>query len=719
MFKTHYNYKYNPIQTYDNISVMDTETIKGYAYQNYFTQNLIPYLKEFRNFNDVIRFFFSIQNRNIYFYYNLDYDIGALIKFMDFHLPENEIRNFRIRFFRNYRIIINPTSENFKKYKFYNESIIYEIPSINFKNIILEYVKNKYFFISNLHKSITIYDLLQFYDNKSLDFSCLTNLNYCEKCNFNVGKFISEKEKKSNIHFSDYENNKKISCPICKKNHKIIRKIYINNPKIFYDNPKLFNSIEFKNYGMQDIKITQKLADKLYDLFKSINLIVNKPISQAKIFKIFYFTKNTHTDNLYNIKLKNKLSKNLRLKFIQYCINSYYGGHFEVFKKGKFENIYLSDINSAYPKIQYQLKSFFNAEIVYKEGKLTEFYENYFDDGILKVKIKQKHNFLNIFSIRLKNNVIVYPKTKNNDYFISYIFLTDYLKYINFNKDLLEIEIIDGFYVKFNSEIKPFHFLKELYYKRLELKNENNPLEKMLKIILNSGYGCTAQLTPIKKLVELNYKNHLKYPNSKLIEIYDKTFLDVIEYFYAGILFNPFYASKITNDTKNELIKPFINNKNTHFNEKLLDSLILFATDSIISDKKIDLKYDNQLGNWKLEKNNVNGYIFGNGIYSIEDINRLRGFKTKFNILDIFKNTTNENIIEIFTNKKLGYMEKNLNDFNLIIDNFRKEININADFKRIWNKNFSVYELLNNNYKSKSIIYNKNEHLKPIEYKNI
>ena len=61
--------------------------------------------------------------------------------------------------------------------------------------------------------------------------------------------------------------------------------------------------------------------------------------------------------------------------------------------------------------------------------------------------------------------------------------------------------ILEGYQFVPNSDIKPYReFIKNLYENRLKLKQENNPLQKPVKIILNSIYGKTGQ--KINRIIE-------------------------------------------------------------------------------------------------------------------------------------------------------------------------------------------------------------------------
>lgn len=107
----------------------------------------------------------------------------------------------------------------------------------------------------------------------------------------------------------------------------------------------------------------------------------------------------------------------------------------------------------------------------------------------------------------------------------------------------------------------------------VKLKEQNNPLELPIKIILNAIYGKTGQ------------RNGQK----------------------IGNLFNPIIFSTITGKTRAQLYR-FCVERN------LEKEVISFATDSICTRKKINLQ-SNELGKFSLDKNGDDVYYLQNGIY--------------------------------------------------------------------------------------------------------
>jgi len=112
------------------------------------------------------------------------------------------------------------------------------------------------------------------------------------------------------------------------------------------------------------------------------------------------------------------------------------------------------------------------------------------------------------------------------------------------------------------SDIYPYRdFIKNLYQKRMELKQDNNPLEHPIKIILNSIYGKMSQRT-----------NNV-----------------------IGNMFNPVIAAYNTGFTRAELYR-FTKKHN------LDQQVVAYATDSVACQIKILNLDSKELGRMKLDK---------------------------------------------------------------------------------------------------------------------
>jgi hypothetical protein len=261
----------------------------------------------------------------------------------------------------------------------------------------------------------------------------------------------------------------------------------------------------------------------------------------------------------------------------------------------------------------------------------------------------------------------------------------------------MKIDVINGFFYRYNSDIYPYSYLTDDYVFRKQLKDAGNPAEHGVKIKINATFGATIQATKKNKLILYNANIVKENPKLKPVRIYDQYFLEVFDHYEAGGMYNILNGGEITNETQNKIKAPFITFRKDGtakcFNDNL-NYLVQLATDSILTTKKIELDYGDKLGQWKLEKENKSAIIGGNGIITIGDkevdgedeINKFRGYQTKTDIKKLLFDNSDQSIIELPTTQLIGYTTKTPEvDFNRINKEHLKKINLNQkDHKRIW-----------------------------------
>jgi hypothetical protein len=238
----------------------------------------------------------------------------------------------------------------------------------------------------------------------------------------------------------------------------------------------------------------------------------------------------------------------------------------------------------------------------------------------------------------------------------------------------------------------------------MELKKLKNRKEHIIKISANSLYGITIQLTKRIELKKEWSEDEESNPDNEIVIYNDRIFLKTFKW-VAGEFFNPIFATEITSQIRIKLLEDSFNNQK---------NIIMFATDSIISDKKLDnLKIDNQLGSYKLENDfALKGVVLGNGIYQFSDgyerKKGFRGFNTNLNIIELLEKNKNKTIIDIQKYKPFKLKEsrthlEDLNNFSYVL----KQLNINSDNKRIWDRDFeNCNDALNSQIDSKPIVLN-------------
>lgn len=682
-----------------NINGLDTETIKGNSKILSYSTKLENGICFTNSLKDVINNLLDIKfNKSINFFYNIDYDFTALLKYI------NEIELFTM-LIRGYPIIFNPTPKFIKKYKYVKEAITIKNKDIN-NNIYISYLRPRQFIISNKNYSNKFYDLAQFF-NMSLYDASLRYLNICKFCRYDIGKNMYKEEVKYNkdkykteIKFLAKRNlihkykpkllffsNNIIECPKCNNEHTIIRKKYISD--INFENELNIYDNNVQKYAIHDAYITKLLGIYLYDLFDKFKININKPLSKAYLSEQIY--------KQHNIFISKPV---FNKKFYKYAINAMFGGHFEIFKKGFFEKHYSYDINSAFPYELTNQKSLFKALISFHKN-INYNMLNEFDYGFLKCKIKSDLpiNFIPLLHNINSHDIIIYPRGK----FIQYLTIPHF-KLLNRLCDV-NIEILDGILIKCPYDVYPFKYLKELYDKRLEFKINENPLEYLIKIILNSTFGKTLQLTPLKKITPYNPKliNIVKFKD--ILTTSNKSYFINEILYKTGLLFNPAHSAYTTSGTRINLYNQILNNKKNKLTN--INNILLFAVDGIKSTKKLNIINSDKLGKFKCEikgTSNDKILIIGNGLYQENHICKHRGFKLNLNLIECLKHNRHKTKIKLTIKRRINWIGlDNYNDLN-VIDYHDKHINLNSDLKRIWKYyNLTGEDFLENQFNSTPI----------------
>jgi len=449
----------------------------------------------------------------------------------------------------------------------------------------IEYIPQKKIAIRKGHHSSVFFDIAQYY-HQSLDQAYQNNIGDLP----NWYKEIKNKR----AYFTRY--------------------FYKTNPR------------KVRKYCFADCKFTKDLAEHWIKLFKeAFSFYPQRWISSG------YLAEKVLINNKVPIPRFNEL--NFEIQDIAW--RSYYGGRFEILKRGFIGQAYLYDINSAYPF------AFANIPDITK-GKW------------IKTKKILDNSLLGFFKIEAKipdckyvppfpfktNDKLIFPSGN----FITYCTLAE-LRACN-NPDYTILESCQ--YCDENPYYPYKQFVESIYDKRLRLKEEKNPLELPLKVILNSIYGKTAQRVGNR----------------------------------IGNLFNPVIASTITGTTR-AMLYEFIQK---HGIEK---DVVSFATDSIISTRKLDI-HSVQLGNFAFENSGNDVYVLQNGIYRFNGKWKKRGIG----------NLGNKQIEHLDTIEKDGNLYQIMNILRVnrlrtaILSNSIDEIgkfktverlvNLNADRKRLW-----------------------------------
>lgn len=243
-----------------------------------------------------------------------------------------------------------------------------------------------------------------------------------------------------------------------------------------------------------------------------------------------------------------------------------------------------------------------------------------------------------------KNNRLLFPSGK----FVTYCTLAE-LRACNNSK---YYKILESYQYFDEAPVYPYKkFVELIYKKRMKFKNEDNPLQLPLKVILNSIYGKTDQRVGNK----------------------------------IGNLFSPVIASTITGTTRAMLYDFVVQ----HGIEK---DVVSFATDSIITTKKLGIN-STKLGEFAYENSGNDVYVLQNGIYRFNGKWKKRGIGNLGNRQIEHLDTVEKdgNLYQIMKVLRVNRLRTSiLSDSINQIGKFKtveRLVNLNADRKRMWFEN--------------------------------
>jgi len=563
------------------------------------------------NLRDCLDFLFKRSHHlHLNFFYNLEFDIRGFIKF----LWESEQKKLVTAGKADIKTGIDQHGK---------PGCCYTV----------RYCKNRMYVVKNKKKTVSFFDLAQFYKPLSLD----------------KASQIFLKEKKGKI--KDY---KFTLTSIERRKEEIIK------------------------YCLKDCVLTARLGEITKKGFEKLGLFEKVYISPAFLTER-YFIKNCYVPKTL------PLIKSSKKEAVEYAYNTYKGGWIEIQKRGHFEHLYRYDINSAYPWVMSNL-------VDINQGTWTKSKKWINGSTYAFVKVRVKIDPLNPgagfspnitvspISYLLKGvNIRYYPigewltyLTKNE-----YLFVRDVLG----KKGLGSVELIDGwFYFSFGLSQKPLERRINLLYKRKnELKEEAKTNVKAKieyegrKLLLNSFYGKFIQRVEIKRLDE-----------DENIVTGDKEGKTA----RTGNLFNPIWAAVITSEVRLMIAKALLGREAT---------CAATLTDGILSTEPLPLTFGKKLGEWGEKVGGETVIILPGayGIKGIKPQSKVRAFAGIFkgddskNWFDYLTRHSQEGFIKIIDRRPVSLMEALLHtkkfttkDINRFVD-FEREYNL-SEYRRLW-----------------------------------
>ena len=387
------------------------------------------------------------------------------------------------------------------------------------------------------------------------------------------------------------------------------------------------NTNQVRSYCISDCKYTKQLAEHWIKLFDDAFSFY-----PARWLSSGYLAEKVLINNKINIPKFDSIPYVIQ----EMAYRSYYGGRFEIIKRGLIGKAFLYDINSAYPYAITQIPDlskgkWIKRKSIHKDTKL----------GFFRIRANSPDcKYIPPFPFRVKSNII-FPSGE----FETYVTLQE----LQACKSKTFYRILESYQFIPESDIYPYRdFIEKLYQKRMELKAQNNPLQLPIKIILNSIYGKTGQ----------SVENRI------------------------GNLFNPVIFAFITGFTRAQLYN-FVRENSIE------RDVVFFATDSICTTKKLDVN-STKLGDFSFDNEASDVFVLQNGFYRFNGKWKQRGLgklgTREIEHLDTFeKDGRLYYRFNVLRNNRLrsSILQDKIKEIGKIKPETR-EFNLNADRKRFW-----------------------------------
>ena len=602
-----------------NFNTIDIETIESELFLFGYTDNkkhVVKYDNFYNNLHDFI--ITSVRDKKDILTWSR-YDNTHLLKLILCKANKNDINKILLRVNKGL-----PIYEY--KYKFFTFTII---------NIIKDSIILKLTDRNNTSRTIVLYNLKNLYDSDLLTTAKNYGLDYYTK--IGIEYHIIDKKRFNND--LDYKKG-------CIESNRLDNIVLLDIAK------EMINSFEIiSGYKPKSIFTNGSLARSY--LLSQIDVIGSKELNFNSLFKG-----------------KTKKDKTAKNGLLDYSMRSYHGGKIESYILGYVPKAKVIDITSAYPYAMSLLP------------KLT--------NKIIKgVGLKDLHKYFYAFikcEIYIKDKELIHPLIVENPINKSnispYGYITATITKVEYDymlKKGCHVKVIDYYAVEHENTYPYKDIVDNLFNQRMIYKKSNPSLSQMYKIILNSMYGITYELTDMYSDID-----------------------DKIEWlgYRAGDYFNPVIASYITAYTRTYL-------SDVSHNIKLNGGeIFLNMTDSIIYKGNVTLNVFSDiktLGTFEPFEEIKDIYILGAGRYEYQsEFNdkftiKNRGFsvsvkdKSFYSMLNLsdkislphrtfvtsFKASTKK-----YSYEKMGYLiddTYNINPFNLggkrLIENYNTNLN--------------------------------------------
>jgi hypothetical protein len=415
------------------------------------------------------------------------------------------------------------------------------------------------------------------------------------------------------------------------------------------------------DYCKHDARLVELLSERTAEQFEKIGIPFDRPISCASLsYRVFKSELQFHLPREHNEKAR----------------ESFRGGMIECLQTGYFKQAYYIDIRSAYPAA---IRDLTEMPAIWKP------IENTVDSCAVYGSVECA---VHVPRQAYKGHFPYVPAGLCTFYPVG-VWRT-WLDLYTFRKaqalGMVE-KVYGGIQGIAHSERQPFkERVEELYLER----QKDAQKKWAIKIVLNSLYGKFAETREHATPLELDKLEDLE----QLKLVYDRK-----ERFTNHTNF--FMASEITARTRWRLLKELDPRK-----------VIFYATDGVfLTEKPIGLDYGNELGQWSEPETMRDLVVVGSGVYCYrywnddhkqwENTTRFRGFQSDLDLYTLLDRRRHKIPIKLQRNQKLGQtvITQRWDLFN-VIQLQERELDVNFDRKRCWEKAWLGRDLLKRSFHS-------------------
>jgi hypothetical protein len=512
-----------------------------------------------------------------------------------------------------------------------------------------------------------MFDFLMLYPTSELHkFEIIQNSGHFITCKYKIphGTKINKEGKKVNTYnsnvFVDSLNYMNISV---EEAGKILNLKKLEKPEFLGYKPQTEKEWkQLKEYNQRDTEVTYELMKMLQEGFNKLggNMKITVSSTALDIYKRKYLPKMI-------IKEEAILKKEGINDFIY---KSYYGGRTEIYKRGLVANLKYYDVCSLYPSVmcnEYPLPQ----SIKYIEKPTNKVFEY---EGVSDVEVEIQYLHIPLLPYRdeaLKK--LIFPSGKWRGVYTH----LEIRKAIELG---YKINHIYKTYI-YTKTFYPFkEYVEDIYKKRMEYQEKDNPLQTVMKLCLNSLYGKFGQ----RHLQNLTFFT-LSGMNDEEIEVYmnsNNTETDGDNGYYIN-----------NKECKSNFVFPILPAYTTSYGRiKMFDYIIkndayYIDTDSIMT--KHEIETSKKLGEMKLEGVIKKGILVRPKMYMMElnekTITRIKGLP----------HATMELMIKILNGETINFKK-----FTKLKESYKIGIQVNTirdvnkifaleDNKRIWMYKFN------------------------------